>query len=290
VDVPGPRPAEDDGMDRGRGTLLLAVILVFSGCGDPDSQTSPTPSPTPTAEHQPWSVVALGDSVGMTLPDCDGCTSFVELWADQVTAQSGTEVAVANHAIPGGEATDVLAQATGDDEVREALRAADVVVVTLGINDSPWNRLDDPCRAASDYPRIEWQAITPSCTAKVVGEYADVLEQVLAEVDELRAGQPTALRVVTVYDAVLGDHVDPGWDAPAAEAPAVLANDRLAAAQCRVAEVHGGICVDVLHAFNGADGHQPAAELLAADHTHPSPAGHEAIAALLALAGLAPLA
>jgi lysophospholipase L1-like esterase len=281
-------------MYRSTGALLVAVTtLVLAGCGDdasePPTTETPAATPTATAEPQSWSVVALGDSVGMSLPDCGGCTSFVQLWADQVAEQYRTEVVVANDAIPGGEATDVLAQVTDDDGVRDTLRGADVVVVTLGINDSPWNRLDDPCGAAPDYPTITWEAITPSCTSRVVRDYAHVLDRVLAEVDELRAGQPTALRVVTVYDAVLGDHVDPGWDDPAAEAPAVLANDRLAAAQCRVAEAHGGLCVDVLHAFNGADGHRPATELLAADHTHPSPAGHEAIAALLAAAGLEPL-
>jgi hypothetical protein len=83
----------------------------------------------------------------------------------------------------------------------------------LGINDTPWNRLDDPCGAAPDYPMVEWEAITPSCTARVARVYADVLDQVLAEVDEP-----------------------------------------------------------------------------AADYTHPSPAGHEAIAALMADAGLEPLA
>ncbi len=272
-------------MHKSRCALLVALTLSLSGCGDHGSETPP-----PTAKPQSWSVVALGDSVGMSLPDCGGCTSFVDLWADQVSEQSGAEVVVANEGIPGGEATDVLHQVTGDEEVRAALGAADVVVVTLGINDSPWNRLDDPCGAAPDYPTIEWEAITPSCTSRVVNEYAAVLDQVLAELDALRAGEPTALRVVTVYDAVLGDDVDPGWDDPAATAPAVLANEQLAAVQCRVAVAHGGLCVDVLHAFNGADGHEPASELLAADHTHPSPAGHEAIATLLAAAGLAPLA
>jgi lysophospholipase L1-like esterase len=285
---PGHGSAEDVGMHRSTGALLVAVTLVLSGCGDDASDTS-APTPTPTVGRPSWSVVALGDSVGMSLPDCGGCTSFVDLWADEVAEQTGTDVAVANYAIPDGEATDVLAQVTGDDEVRDALSAADVVVVTIGINDSPWNRLDDPCGAAPDYPMVEWEAITRGCTSLVVRQYADVLGQVLAEVDELRAGQPTALRVVTVYDAVLGDHVDPGWDDPAAVGPAVLANELLAGAQCLVAEAHDGRCIDVLHAFNGADGHQPAAELLAADHTHPSPAGHEAIAALLADAGLEPL-
>ena len=196
-------------MHKSRCALLVALTLSLSGCGDHGSETPP-----PTAKPQSWSVVALGDSVGMSLPDCGGCTSFVDLWADQVSEQSGAEVVVANEGIPGGEATDVLHQVTGDEEVRAALGAADVVVVTLGINDSPWNRLDDPCGAAPDYPTIEWEAITPSCTSRVVNEYAAVLDQVLAELDALRAGEPTALRVVTVYDAVLGDDVDLGGTTP----------------------------------------------------------------------------
>ena len=48
-------------------------------------------------------------------------------------------------------------------------------------------------------------------------------------------------------------------------------------------------CVDVYHAFNGADGAKPSADLLADDYTHPSQLGNDEIARLLPRRGFAPL-
>jgi hypothetical protein len=52
-----------------------------------------------------------------------------------------------------------------------------------------------------------------------------------------------------------------------------------------VAEVEGE-CVDLYRAFNGADGRQPAGQLLADDYTHPSQAGNDRIRDLLLQADL----
>ena len=53
------------------------------------------------------------------------------------------------------------------------------------------------------------------------------------------------------------------------------------ASLCDTAETHGFVCGDIYHAFNGADGGQPPGGLLHDDYTHPSQAGHDAIAEVL---------
>jgi lysophospholipase L1-like esterase len=219
----------------------------------------------------------------------DGCTSFVDLWAEHLTRDTGRPVEVTNDAVPNAEAHDVLDQLKKDNATRSAVKDADLIVIAVGINDSPWNRLDDPCDAAPDYPVIRWSKITAGCIERVAADYKLTLDAILTEVDELRAGEPTALRLTNVYNAVIGDHVDPSWDSPDAVAPSKTANDLLAQIQCDLVERHGGDCIDVYSAFNGSDGSKPARQLLASDHTHPSPKGHKVIAQLLAQSGREPL-
>lgn len=264
-------------MNRVPAALVLLAFAV-AGCGGDDD-------PEAKAAPEPWSVVALGDSIAMALPECDGCTSFVDLWAEGLSKAAKRPVQVSNHAVSGAEATEVLDQVKGDSATRTALKGADLVVVALGINDTPWNRRDDPCDAAPEYPVIEWGRIGRRCISRVTGEYEATLEAILDELDTLRAGNPTTLRLTTVYNAVIGNHVDPSWDSPAAVAPSKAANELFATTQCRLARHHGGVCIDVHRAFNGANGSRPAKRFLASDYAHPDSQGHEAIAQLLLNAG-----
>jgi lysophospholipase L1-like esterase len=255
---------------------LLAIAM--AACGDDDD-------PEAKVAPEPWSLVAVGDSVAVAVPECDGCTSFVDLWADRVSEDAKRPVEVSNHAVAGAEAAEVLDQVKGDGATRAALKGADLVVVAVGVNDTPWNRRDDPCDAAAEYPVIEWGRITERCISRVADEYETTLDAILDELDTLRAGKPTTLRLTNAYNAVIGNRVDPSWDSPAAVAPSRAATDLFDKAQCRLAEHHGGVCIDVHRAFNGADGSKPAGRFLASDYTHPGPQGHEAIAQLLLDAG-----
>ena len=273
------------------GALVLVLVFALTGCGGDDAsdETSAADAASSTPTGEAWSLVALGDSVPVAVPECDGCTSFVDLWAESLTQETGRQVDVANHAVPDSEATDVLEQLKKDDPTRTAVKEADLIAIDTGINDSPWNRLDDPCDAAADYPVIQWPKITDGCIDRVAREYEQALDAILIEVNELRAGKPTALRLANVYNAVIGNHVDPSWDSPDAVAPSISANDLFAQIQCDLVEQHRGECIDVYGAFNGSDGSKPAKQLLAADYTHPSAKGHEIIAQLLARSGTEPL-
>lgn len=132
-----------------------------------------------------------------------------------------------------------------------------------------WNRKDDPCDAAAKYARR--------------------LERILDELQRLRGRRPTALRLTNLYNAVIGNHVDPSWDRPDAVAPSRAASEQMVTVQCRLVESRGGMCIDVHRAFNGPDGRLPAKRFLATDYTHPGPTGHATIAKLLARAGIGPV-
>ncbi len=147
-----------------------------------------------------------------------------------------------------------------------------MVVITIGFNDTPWNRVDDPCHAAPRYPVIEWSKITPECTTQVTHQFSAALGKVMSTSSALRGDKPLLLRVTTVYNNVIGDHNDPGWDAHAAVTPSVLGNAAFAVAQCAVARAHGGECAVMGPLMNGMGGRRDADRYLA-DHTHLNQAG-----------------
>ena len=105
---------------------------------------------------------------------------------------------VSNHAVPGADATEVLDQVKRDGATRKALEGADLVVLALSTD-----------------------------------ETQTTLEAILDELDTLRAGRPTALRLATPFKA-----------------------------QCRLVEHHGGVCIDVRHTHPGPKGHEVIAQLL----------------------------
>jgi hypothetical protein len=47
---------------------------------------------------------------------------------------------------------------------------------------------------------------------RVTAKYKRALDHVVTLIETLRAGRPLMLRATTVYNNVIGDHNDPGWD------------------------------------------------------------------------------
>lgn len=161
------------------------------------------------------------------------------------------------------------------------------MTVTIGINDTPWNRATTLCHVAPQYPFIKWMHITAKCTANVTHEYSSSLARVLHNVTTLHQGKRRLLlRLTTVYNAVLGDQVDPSWNSPKAVAPAIQANNAFAQAQCALAARYGGRCADMLHSMNGPGARGDAARYPASDHTHLNQRGHQLTAHVLDRLGI----
>lgn len=189
-----------------------------------------------------------------------------------------------------------------DDSLRKTLADADIVLIDVGLNDTAWARLDNPCEAAPDFPVVQWRAITDECIGRVTHEYKQRLDEILTQIDELRGcgaapgvptcsqrgGKDTLLRVVTTYNQLIGDEVDPGWNTPKAARVSRRSIDLLAHAQCEVVGFHGGRCADAYHALNGPHGTKPPQQYLV-DGTHLNQKGHQLIAQTLADLGYAPL-
>jgi lysophospholipase L1-like esterase len=188
-------------------------------------------------------LVVLGDSIASG-ETCVGCSLYPQQVAAAMKTDLGVEVEVSNLAVPGAEVADVLQLVRRDDTVRNEVASADAVIVTVGLNDLAFGRLDDPCGVETHFPRIGWNDITHACIDHATAQYRRDLDALLGEIQTLRDHRPTMLRVTTVYNSVIGDTVDPTWNSPDAIEPSSYAVEQMARTQCSVAEQHGGVCAD----------------------------------------------
>ncbi len=257
----------------------------------PNPTNAPTEPSTPSGPA-PWSLIAVGDSLPFNSPDdCPHCTGFVDRYAAAITQATGHPVKVQNLSQHNGLQTDdLLEELKTDVKRREALANADIIIVSIGNNDTPWNRDDDPCDGAG-YP--VWSKFNPTCAAAAAEIFRPKLESVFSQIVALRAGKPTIFRTINGYNDWLGgiDQDSGSVTPPEATTPTRLVLDAWSAMTCKAAEANGFACADTYHAFNGPDGLKPIAGDLTATKAngHPSDKGNEVIARVLADLGYAPL-
>ncbi|MFO7530176.1 MAG: acyl-CoA thioester hydrolase/BAAT C-terminal domain-containing protein [Marinobacter sp.] len=235
----------------------------------------------------PWSLVAVGDSIPYNSPqDCPGCTGFVDRYAAAITQATGHPITVQNLSQHIGLQVDGLLEVLkAGVKQREALSNADIIIVSISHNDTPWNRDDDPCDGPSGDP--DWSKYDATCAAEAAEIFRPKFESVFAQIAELRAGKPTIFLTTNVYNDWIGV---PGGVFSAEDIEAtheVL--DAWNEVYCKVAQANGFTCADIYHAFNGPGGDTTAVDLLAPDTIHPSDKGNEVIAQVLADLGYAPL-
>jgi lysophospholipase L1-like esterase len=301
-------------MNRALSFLALVASTVAAACaGSPVAQPSPvasagiatvapsspvgaaTASPSsagPSASVPPASAgasaatkhltyVALGDSLLYALEtDCNACTSAAVTYGARASSDLGIPVEVHNLTMHNGLTSAVLLDylrrgasiGRAGEDLRKAVAAADIVSVTIGFNDS----------TMPDAKRLE----------AFSKEYRRTLDAILTEIDELRAGKPTAVRVTEIYNNGIGSTPDVDPDGPgtgvAVWKPITEAQNQVV---CAVAKGHRAVCVDIYHAFNGPDGlsSPAAAGYLGPDQVHPSQRGQDVIAAAMVKVGYAPL-
>ena len=276
--------------------LAGLLLLLTAACGKSGDATDAAPSGSPAASSPEGSaspsgglkLVALGDSIPYNSPeDCPGCTGFVDLYADAVAGATGQPVEVTNLSDHTGlTLPDLLGQL---DSFTAALAEADVIVVGIAHNSIELNAAK-PCGAVFDEASntlSDWSKVDAICASESAASYRKDYDELFATIAATREGRPTILRTLNKYSDWIG--WEDGHLTPAQEKKTVLMHDAWNDMLCQSAERNGFGCVDVYHAFNGPSGSKPAGDLLAADYTHPSQAGNDRIAQLLADSGYAPL-
>ncbi len=262
--------------------VMTASVIFASGCA-----ATPAP-PTPADSVAALSVVVIGDSIPYNAPeDCPGCTAFVDSYAAALTESTGDIHTVVNRSRHDGARTADILEEVQSGSLDTVLSAADIVIVSAGYNDQPPYGQGSCYDSAINLDTAEGAAealiaTTAECiaihTATAGADLAGVLEGV-------RATAPDAsILVLAAYNAWTGwpDFEALGAETAGAASATVAASlDSWRSVVCDESQEVGGDCVDLLTAFNGADGLTPAGDLLAADYTHPSQRGNDLIRDIL---------
>jgi len=256
--------------------LLAAGLLSCAHASTSGGSTAAGSSPSPPAATR---VVGLGDSV----PAAAGCacTSFVELFGDDVEQHTGRPNHTDNYARNGLDTAGLLAQLKGP-VVAEGVAHADLVTVTIGANDLATAQSDYFAGTCGGSDGLDcFRATLPSLRAN--------LTAVLDRIRTLAAGHPVGVRVTNYWNVFEDGEVAQQRHGDAFVRDSDQLTQEANAVICDAAALAGAVCIDVDTAFKRASPGGDPTSLLAPDGDHPNQAGHELIATTVAAAGYAPL-
>ncbi len=273
------------------GLIVVAAMLLVACKQTGDAGTSPGASAGPgrsavaapsSAVSNALQLVALGDSETTGSGDRSG-KGWVEYYAQRIREGTGREVNVTNLARNGTRSLDLVMAVQQAGDVRNAIAAADIVV--LGIGGADVDTGDSLLEAG--------KCGGTDCYDPSIAAYGANIDAIAAEIANLRGGRPTVVRAITQPNALTGaEAVIPKYLIPVATEVGVHVARGFNAATCAAMAAHGGACVDVLTAINGPDGTADGYKsglMNIADCCYPSERGHRLIADLLYKTGLAPL-
>jgi lysophospholipase L1-like esterase len=252
----------------------LAPVLLLAACGADNSSKAEDSAPTPSGPPS-WHLVGLGDS--FTATQNSSGRSYLDLFGKSLQAKMGRTVQLEDLSSDDSSTTKLADELRHDQTIRDTVAAADIILVSVGGNDS------DPFGV---YPRGTCSPKQPlsACLHAYAPDFAKNYDVILSEIESLRAGKPTAIRVTSA------DNPFVGWSEAPSKSFGVQFYRQVAEAEtkaaCAAAARHGGMCVDYLHIFGGAHGTADPAPFLGQDHAHPGDVGIKAIADLLAQIGV----
>jgi lysophospholipase L1-like esterase len=255
---------------------LLIALMGCGGSGNPGGQTSAAPASSPSAPAV--RVVALGDSDATGRGDPTG-QGWAGRYAALVHQATGSPVHVTNLAVDGKTSDVLLAEVRSDPATRQALRGAQVVL--LGIGGADLNRGDEDLQAG--------QCTGRACYTQLLRQFGRNFDATVATVRQ-QAGRSALIRAISLPNGYpgAGNAIPPFATSGVSLYQAVTEKTIV----CGAVRKHGGDCIDVVRAFNGASGTGDAyhAGLMTKDPCcYPSAQGQQLMARLLYRLGLGPL-
>ncbi|HSC92419.1 MAG TPA: hypothetical protein VLB86_12250 [Gaiellaceae bacterium] len=227
--------------------VLALAAVVIGGCGGSEESSRTATPPVPDA----LTVVALGDS----WPEgahCGGCRTFAGLYADGLAAEGNrrvTFVDLTGQAQPffeeeGGGTASLLHALRDPGSFTEQVASGDVIMIATGPNEI--DRALEPYRAGDCGRHDDFE-----CLAQLESFWRDNFAAILEDIESLRDGKPTAVRLVSAANFFVSE---PGaTDGLPADAMAFGARmfEALNDAACAAARTHDAVCVDVRPVLNG---------------------------------------
>ena len=209
-----------------------------------------TPEPTATSSGPSWTYVAFGDSWPYGA-HCNGCRPFPALYADGLAATTDRSIEFINLTTNGGTSQSLLKNIQTSQKTREAVMSADIIVISTGTND-----LENAfglfaagnCGGADHF----------DCFRTVAEGWRISFDGILTEIETLRNGKPTAIRLVTNSNEALSD---PGlieiFGPKDSSGGGAFFTDLHHEILCEVAAKHGVICIDLRPVLNGPNFDKP---------------------------------
>ncbi len=253
-------------------SVVLPVCVLLSACASPTPTSVPvvkitstvhvtstateitltnTPEPTATPSGPSWIYVAFGDSWPYGA-HCHGCRPFPVLYADGLAATTDHRIDFVNLTTNGGTSQSLLNSIKSSQKTRDAVMSADIIMISTGMNDlDPTIDLYSAgnCGGADNL----------DCFRKVAQGWRLSFDGILTEINTLRNGKPTAIRLVTNSNEFLSDHDlmqlfgGPEFGPKGGALITNLHHDVL----CEVAAKHGAVCVDLRPVLNGPNLDKP---------------------------------
>lgn len=227
-----------------RCVVPLTLGLLVVGCGGSTESNDSTESAL--------TYLALGDS----WPEgahCGGCRTFAGLYADGLPAQTGGKVRFEDRtgqAQPyfeeaGGGSASLLKALRSDAGTRRVVARADVIMIATGPNE-----LDaalEPVMAGTCGGKDDM-----ACFRAQRRMWEKNFDAILDEIEGLRAGKPTAIRLVSAANAFVSvPEMTRGLPKDFATTEGALIFKNLNDALCTNAAKHDAVCVDVRPVLNG---------------------------------------
>lgn len=205
--------------------------------------------------------VALGDS----WPEgahCGGCRTFAGLYADDLATLTGDRIDfedLTGEAQPyfeslGGGSASLLKALRSDSATRDLVAMGDIIMIATGPNEI--GVAYDPYKAGkcggSDHM---------ACFRALGHLWQKNFDAILQQIEQLRAGKPTAIRLVDAANVFVSDQsLVEGLEKDFATTRGALIFELLNDALCDNAKKHHAVCVDVRPILNGPTLDQPVDE------------------------------
>jgi lysophospholipase L1-like esterase len=243
----------------------------------PGVTTPPIPTPTAPPSGPEWDYVAMGDSYATGY--LSG-VAYPALFADRIQEEAGAPVRLDNEAVNGLTSGDLAKALEHDDDLRAAISEAEVITWNIGGNDLDEGRVQvlvGSCGGADGQ----------SCVRAAVKRIERNWDRIFKAIVALRSPQEAIVRVVgDYYPYVASDRIS-GIADKMRQHVGQLSKDLR-----DLAKRYGVDVADAYLAFNGPSGDDDpiAAGLVGRDGIHPTIAGQQRTADLLAALGYRPLA
>jgi lysophospholipase L1-like esterase len=178
---------------------------------------------------------------------CNGCQPFPFLLDVAYAAITGLPIDFQNDTTNGGTAQELAAMMRTDPAIRGHVEDADIIVIAIGGNDLEPAFNSYKAGNCGGRDRLD-------CFRTVAATLRTAYDGMLTAIDGLRAGRPTAVRMVTTSNEFLSDQSlieTLGADFGTTSGVTITQMDR--DAQCEVAVRHHAVCVDLGAVLNGPD-------------------------------------